>query len=167
MAAPFSDRLTGALRAMVNQWMRRVDYLALYPGNIVQTNSDGTVDFQPDSDQVPGVGSVPFKTGLPGATVKCHNTRGLLGFEGGDPGAPYVLAEFGLGVADLIDVLCTSIKLRGAIELHAANYLGHAVLRDGDIITLTGGTVTPGAPGVGQVVTATVAITSPKSGVKA
>lgn len=154
MAAPLSDRLTGALKAMVNQWLKRVDYLALYPGSIVTTHADGTVDFQPDSDQVPGVGNVPFKTGLPGATVKCHNTRGLLGFEGGDPGQPYVCAEFGIGIADLIDILCTSIKLRGAIELHGSGYTGQSVIRVGDVITV--GTQT-GA----------VSISSTPSGVKA
>lgn len=160
MPAPLSDRLTGALRAMVNQWLKRTDYLALYPGNIVKTNSDGTVDFQPDSDSVPGVGSVPFKTGLPGATVKCHNTRGLLGFEGGDPGQPYVMAEFGLGVADLIDLLCTSIKLRGAIQLHGSGYSGTDVVREGDTVSIT--------PGNGAgVVTGPIVITSTKSGVKA
>ena len=157
MAAPLSDRLTGALRAMVNQWLKRTDYHALYPGLIVKTNADGTVDFQPNSAAVPGLGRIPLRSGLPGTTIQCHNAFALLGFEGGDPDSPYVVASFGLGPADLISIVSTTLKLTGAIQLHGTNgagtnYAGKPVVREGDTIQVGSGT-----PGI-------VTITPPKSG---
>ena len=154
MAAPLTDRFTGGLRATILNWLKRVDYLALYPGTIVKTNSDGTCDFQPNSPNVPGLGRVPLRAGLPGTTVKTTGGYGYLGFENGDPDSPYVMGQFGVGTADLVSIVAATLKLTGAIQLHGSGYLAKDVVREGDNVTV--GTQT------GALV-----INSPKSGVKA
>lgn len=86
-------RLTDSLRALVESFVgKRLDYQALYPATVVNMMPSGTVDVVPDDAKIRGTGfqGIPIRHGLPGFTVEVsHGSRGLLGFEAGDPQRPY------------------------------------------------------------------------------
>lgn len=81
--------LVEALEAVVSRVMRRVDYHALYPARVVTQHADGSLDLVPDASRVPSCQHVPVRT-LRGLSVEVDvGARVLLGYENGDPSAPY------------------------------------------------------------------------------
>ncbi|MGW8285749.1 MAG: hypothetical protein ACWGPR_08525 [Candidatus Deferrimicrobiaceae bacterium] len=71
---------------------REILYLRQFPAKVL-SQSGGTVDVLPEDPRIAGRGltGVPMRHGLPGVTVSLAiGSRVLLGFEGGDPSAPFV-----------------------------------------------------------------------------
>jgi len=85
------DAIKTHLAALVDLFMRRVDYYALYPAVVVSQNGDKTLELRPESEKLPqGMSTVPIRLGIPGATVTVEaGARVLVGFENGDPKRPY------------------------------------------------------------------------------
>lgn len=111
------SRLTAAFDAMVKRSTRRMDYLAVYPGRVVQQNADGTLDVVADAPDVHLPRAIRYRT-LPGLTFTVPaGTRVAVGFEGGDPAKPYA------GLWELGDVT----RLVLADGTHPAARQGHAV----------------------------------------
>ncbi len=120
------DRLKGHLARLIATMFARVDYFALYACTIVVQNADGSLEFKPDSDKLPGMSRVPIRLGLPNSTVKvAPGSRVLLGFENGDPARP---------VASLWDTAtCTELVVNGTtIKLNGGNT---PVAKEGSVTT--------------------------------
>lgn len=115
------DRIKGALEALLRTLFSRVDYLALYPAKVVAQNSDGTLELTPDDSRVPGLSKVPVRYGLPGVQAKvAAGARVLLGFSGGDPGAPVATLWEPGSLNDLTVAASSSILLGSATASQAA-----------------------------------------------
>jgi hypothetical protein len=84
-----ADRLRRILDALLGPVRRRLDYLALYPAEVLKDHGDNHVDVRPDDVRMSDLVRVPMETFLPGATVEVETgARVLLGFAGGDPAKP-------------------------------------------------------------------------------
>lgn len=85
-------RIRGALERLVRWVTRDTIFLGQYSAQVIAQGADGTLDLLPDDPRVraSGVQAVPIRHGLPGVKVKVPpGERVLLGFENGDPRAPY------------------------------------------------------------------------------
>lgn len=149
------DRIKLALARFVEQVTARVDYLALYPCEIVAQNEDGTVEVKPDDqDRLgPGLSHVPIR-GLPGVTVKVKKgARALVGFDGGSAIKPFV----SLWQADSLDEIAIKASTKvtvAAPSVVLAQSEGDArpVATVGSIVQATfvaPGPIPPGTPCVG------------------
>ena len=84
-------RLLGGLEKIIRRVTRRVDYCALYPARVLSQNADGTLELAPESETLPPMGAVPYRT-LAGVSLTVPaGLRVLLGFEDADPARPVVL----------------------------------------------------------------------------
>lgn len=84
-----ASRLTAAFDGMVRRSTRRMDYLAVYPGRVVEQRANGTLDVVADSPDVQLPRAIPYRT-LPGLALEVPaGTRVAVGFEHGDPARPY------------------------------------------------------------------------------
>jgi hypothetical protein len=120
------DRLTRAVGAIVRHLTAHLDYFALYPSKLVSQNSDRTLELKPDDNRLPGLSKVPIRFGIPGVTVKvASGARVLLGFEGGDPGAPVATLWESGSVTELTIDATSDIKVNGGSA---------AVAREGDSV---------------------------------
>lgn len=114
-----TDRLKIALENFVTSVLPNFDYYALNPGTIIAPGSgDNLFDFQPDNASLPGLQDVEVKTGMPGVTITINpvlTPRCYLGFEGGNPAAPYLALWAYPGLLSLqVDAL-TSINLNAPV----------------------------------------------------
>jgi len=79
----FATFVTAIIRSLV----ARFDFFALYPSTVVRQVGQ-SVEIQPDDPRVPGM-KADLRYGLPGTTAQvAKGSRGLLGFENGDPSRP-------------------------------------------------------------------------------
>jgi hypothetical protein len=86
-----ADRILAPFKALVEALTARMDWHALYPCKVLLQHADKTVDLQPESRRIPGQNNVPVRS-TPGITsILSSNARVLLGFENGDPRAPFAL----------------------------------------------------------------------------
>lgn len=116
------SRLTAAFDGMVKRATRRLDYLAVYPGRVVEQRADGTLDVVADSPDVQLPRAIRYRT-LPGLALEVPaGTRVAVGFEGGDPARPFA------GLWELGDV--TRWTLDGGT---------HRAAREGNSVTRTAG----------------------------
>lgn len=85
------DRLKASLRAVIEALVgRRLDYLALYEATVLSQNGDDSLSVRADDARIGDLPRVPLRVGVPGITVvTAPGARVLIGFEGGDPRAPY------------------------------------------------------------------------------
>ena len=84
------DRLSKAVKAVVEAFTSKIDYLALYPGEVYSQDADGGLQIFPDNQRIPKFAGVPLRTAFPQCKVEVpKGTRVLLGFEEGDPSKPY------------------------------------------------------------------------------
>lgn len=121
----YTDPLHEGIEAFVKEVMRGVDYLAIYPCQVITQRLDGTVDIQPDSSKIPPMTSVPLRAPHPQIKLKIPPaSRGNLVFEQGDPQKfafhSYEMGEGGRkvsGVGDQVDLgFLVSVKnMTGAI----------------------------------------------------
>jgi hypothetical protein len=90
MSADVGRLLTG-LERIIRRVMRRVDFCALYPARVLSQNADGTLELAPESESLPPMSAVPYRT-LPGVALTVPaGSRVLLGFEDADPARPMAL----------------------------------------------------------------------------
>lgn len=100
---------------------RRIDYAQLYPARVVSQKPNGTLEVLPDSLKIRGGGmnNVPIRHGLPGVSVGVsQGARVRIGFENGDPTAPYAslwdtdanMVEINLGDSTLTDFVALATK---------------------------------------------------------
>lgn len=145
-----ADRWRRAIAAMLSPIWRRLDYLALYPAEVLQDHGDNHLDLRPDDERLPELVRVPMETFLPGVAAEvAKGSRVLLGFAGGDPSKPRarlweagslvrltIAAETAVTVqAETATVETTTATVTGQkVEVHG----GHVDV-DGDLITLAGG----------------------------
>lgn len=144
----FAPGPVNSLYALFGCWLRRsgLDFLRAIPGRI-NSQSGGTVEFQPDSSAFPPYRRTAIRLGLPDTEVDIlPNGRAVACWEGGTPAAP-VLQSFGSSQA-------SKIKL-------AASSSPQPVVRVGDSVDLGTWQVTAG---VGGAITA-ITITPPGGGV--
>jgi hypothetical protein len=137
-----ADRLRRILDALLGPVRRRLDYLALYPAEVLKDHGDNHVDVRPDDVRMSDLVRVPMETFLPGATVEVETgARVLLGFAGGDPAKPRArLWESGslkrvVIVADEARIEATNAQ----VEADDVDVKGGIVKVDGDLISLAGG----------------------------
>ena len=134
---PTVDRLRRAIEAVVESVLRpRIDYLSMYPSVVVAQDVAGLLEILPDDERFRGQGltGIAIRHGLPGVTVEVPaGTRLQLGFDAGDPARPYAALWDSGGATKIV------INTTGDIELGDAF---SSVLRDGEIVTITG--VQPG-----------------------
>jgi hypothetical protein len=125
------DRLKSGLASFVRGVFPRMDYLARYPGRVVQQGGANSFDFQPDSPGVPGLSGVPLRLPFPGCTLQVDATqspRCLLGFANGDPSQPFLELWEVPGLSSLTVDPAASVNLGPASA---------AVGRVGDAISVT------------------------------
>jgi hypothetical protein len=86
-----TDRLKGALRALVRHWQAPLDRFALYPAEVVaQEPQGGALSVRPFDERMPPISGVKIRHGIPGVNVEVEpGARVLVGFEAGDPELPY------------------------------------------------------------------------------
>ena len=84
-------RLLAGLEKIIRRVTRRVDYCALYPARVLSQNADGSLELAPESETLPPMGAVPYRT-LAGVSLTVPaGLRVLLGFEDADPARPVAL----------------------------------------------------------------------------
>lgn len=84
-------RLLAGLEKIIRRVMRRVDYCALYPARVLSQNADGTLELAPESESLPPMSAVRYRT-LAGVSLTVPaGSRVLLGFEDADPARPVAL----------------------------------------------------------------------------
>lgn len=120
-----TDALHEGLEAFIKEVMRGIDYLGIYPSEVVLQRADGTLDIIPDDPKIPPMTSVPYRTFHPSLKLKIPpKSRGNLVFEQGSPsGFAFVDFEAGQGgrkmsgVGDQVDLgFLVSVKnMTGAI----------------------------------------------------
>ena len=87
MSSRFWARFVAMVDALVGP---KFLYAGVWPGRVVSQGGDGTLEVQPDDPRIPGLTGVPIRYGLPGTKVLVPSgARCRVGFEGGDPSAPY------------------------------------------------------------------------------
>lgn len=94
------DRVKESFASLVGAVMSRVDFLALYPCQVIAQNADGTLELKPENENLPGFSRVPIRHTIPGLRVELaggnfSGCRALVGFDGGDPTKPFVANFFG------------------------------------------------------------------------
>lgn len=117
------------------RWVTRdTMFLGQYTAEVSAQNADGTLDLLPDDLRLraEGLQSVPIRHGLPGVTVEVPaGERVLLGFDGGDPTAPYAalwhegqVTSVSIGgsvyvaMSDLVDARIASIQSAFDSHIH-------------------------------------------------
>lgn len=81
-----------ALERIIRWVMRDTLYHGTYSSTVQLQHEDDSLDLLPDDSRVrgTGLGHVPIRHGLPGVRVRVSaGARMMLGFENGDPRAPY------------------------------------------------------------------------------
>lgn len=80
-----------ALFHLVDKAIGHLDYHGLYRATVVRCHADEqTLELKPDDPRLPPLTDVPMRHGLPGCKVDVpKGAPVLVGFEGGDPSAPY------------------------------------------------------------------------------
>lgn len=102
-------RLLAGLEKIVRRITRRVDYCALYPARVLSQNADGTLELAPESETLPAMQAVPYRT-IPGVALTVPaGSRVLLGFEDADPARPAALL-WELGTVTRLAVNGSSIR---------------------------------------------------------
>ena len=84
--------LLQSLTAIVKQLTRDRVFLSQHSATVEMQHDDDTLDLTPDDFALrsQGLSSVPIRHGIPGVRVRVRQgSRCLLGFEGGNPQAPY------------------------------------------------------------------------------
>lgn len=86
-----SDRIKKHLEDFVKRLLEPVDYYAPYACKVVQQNSDGSVDLQPEDKRLAQFKGVPIHYGTPDTSAKIQSSaRVMLEFENGDRQKPFV-----------------------------------------------------------------------------
>lgn len=143
-----TDRLAGAVRALVRWFTRETAYHRLVEYRVVKVSS-GLLDLRPvrASTGAPALVAVPMVHGVPGTSAEPQTgSTCLVVFVDGDPTRPMVVAYEGpTGAAyrpDVLSILADELTL-GDSEMGVANPAGRFV-RYGDSVTF-------GAPGPGTL----------------
>lgn len=98
------ERISNALRRLVDARLTRLDYGALHPATVLVDHGNMTLDVQPDSPKLPQMTDVPLAGILPNCRVKVRaEARVFVGFENGEPTKPRCHV-FDSGVLELIDI---------------------------------------------------------------
>ncbi len=109
------DRIKEPLQAFVRASLPAVDYLAQYPGQVVNQRGSNSFDFVPDDPRIPGVTGVPIKLPFPGFSLTLdvsQQPRALLAFANGSPMLPELHLWEAPGAA-VIEIDATTLKLNG------------------------------------------------------
>lgn len=171
---PMADLLS-AFSGLVSRLMQRIDYLALYPAEVIAQAGDGSLDLKPDDARMPGLTRVPLRYAVPGLRVKVkRGARVLLGFENGDASRPVATLweEEGLVSLAFDATADVFIKAGGTVSVTAAGTVnidapdirvggGLPIARQGDAVV----SISPGPPGLlsGMPITGTIMSGSTKA----
>ena len=141
--APDLDRLRLALEKLVRNIMRRVDYLALYPAEVLADHGNNTWDLKPYDPRLPAAVKVKLAGGIPGVKVQVgKGAQVLLGFAGGNPKAPRVYLWEAASV-EALTLTATKVVIDSSTVLIDAEVLlggegGAPVARVGDPVVAGG-----------------------------
>jgi hypothetical protein len=115
-----ADRAAAALKALVELFIARVDYMAAYPSRVVKQNADGTLELVPDHPRLSTYSRVAIRYGIPGVTATvAAGARVLLEFAAGDPSKPIATVWESASVT-AITIAGTTVNLGGASGLQGA-----------------------------------------------
>ncbi|MFC6592423.1 hypothetical protein ACFP81_10730 [Deinococcus lacus] len=96
--------ITG-LDMAVQRAVRWVDYLALYPAEVLRDHGDHTLDLRPEHPLLPEMTHVRLVQPLPGTRIKLKaGGTVLLGFQAGDPARP-LAQHYGAAELELLDIV--------------------------------------------------------------
>lgn len=108
------DRLRTAVQRLVARGQTGLDYRALYPARVVAQAADGSVDVVSGDPRIPSLSRVPLRMPWPGVSVVlAPGAKVLIGWEGGNPGAPFA-ATFGGGASVSVVVSAGSVSIGDA-----------------------------------------------------
>ncbi len=168
------DALKRNMTGFIRNAVTPVDYFAFYSARVITQDSDLTLQLQPDDSRLPGMAKVPIRLGIPNATAQVQaGSRGLVGFENGDPSKPFwgpwdtstlTLLDIG-GTGSQLVALSNLVKneitaLRNTVNAYATafNTHTHAGVTSGASATSTPASAfVPPAP-VGDVAAQTVKV---------
>lgn len=129
------DKMRDAVQRIASEYLAIIDTHALYPGTVKAQHADGSLDVALDDPRFgPGPMHVPYRTGIPGATVTVPvDARVCVGFEEHRRDLPTVHL-FGEGTpltikieaSNSITVEAPSVKL-GSAALKGVARLGDSV----------------------------------------
>lgn len=139
------DRLIGAMRSMIELFTARTAYHAPYEYRVI-SSSNGYCDLRPvrSAKGLPDLSNVPMRAGVPGGGGEpMVGSTAHVSFSDGDPTRPFVCGFDGESASGWTP---TVAKLSGD-EVRLGDAQGY-VLRDGELVSLTGTFPSPG-PGTG------------------
>lgn len=139
--AASADIDEGALRHSLARIVRetlRIDWLKSYTGKVIVQRSDGTIDVQLDTREVPPLPGVRYRACVPGAKLTiAAGSRVVVSFDNGDPLTP---------VAGLFD---PGMATRGVARLNDEVDMGYLVVTPGPSGVASVTWAPPGAPPIG------------------
>ncbi len=106
------ERAVRALKALV--YPEGIDFLALYPAEVLLDHGDMHLDLRPDDPRFPHLVRVPLRVFLPGAYVRVKSgSRVLLGFEEANPERPvaYLWEAGGTVVVEIRSVFGRRVRV--------------------------------------------------------
>lgn len=99
------DSGISGLDAAVQRAVRWVDYLALYPAEVLRDHGNHTLDLRPEHPLLPEMTHVRLVQPLPGTRVRLKaGGTVLLSFQAGDPARPLV-QHYGAAELELLDIV--------------------------------------------------------------
>lgn len=124
------DRIKAPLAAFVRAAVPQIDFLAAYPGQVVNQRGPNSFDIQPDDPRMPGCSGIPIKLPFPGFSLTLDTSkspRAMLAFANGSPSSPEIHLWEAPGAA-VIEIDATTLKLNGG---------GQGCARNGDSVKVT------------------------------
>jgi hypothetical protein len=110
-----TDRLKDGMTRFVEGVFPQFDFFARYPARVVVQNGQA-LDVQPDDQRIPGLSGLQMKLGLPGVQVTVQpGARVLVGFDEGNPAAPFVELWEANGVVIEFDLAASLFKFNSGI----------------------------------------------------
>ncbi len=152
-AAVALDRMRASLYALFRAAKPRIDYYALYHGEVVGFDAEHqTVDLRTDDPRMPNPGGVPLTYGQPGSKLNVEAKPGtavLIGFRNGDPARIFACPMWS-GGEHVLEAILNGDRIVLGAELGAqptvlGDTLQTIILKaiKNHIHVCTGGTVSP------------------------
>jgi hypothetical protein len=115
------DRIKEPMAAFVRGVLPQIDFLALYPGTVVNQRGPNAFDFVADDARIGTFSGIPMLLPFPGFSLTLNDgeqPRCLVGFDGGLANAPRLqlweaigLKAFGIQAESEIDLLAPLVKV--------------------------------------------------------
>lgn len=142
------DPVRSALTKIVRQMTRTIDFLAMYPAQVVSQNGDGSLELKVASDRMPNMSRIMIRYGIPGVSAKVKaGSVVAVEFERGDPSAPVATVWDRSSVTEL--TIKADRVVVDAMDIEAQK--GRPLARVGDMVQVI--STAPGTPAIGQILT--------------